>query len=207
MQSHIQTFIQESKGCLLVLVTSGGTSVPLEKNTVRSLENFSTGMRGALSTENFILQNAPNVRVIYFHRQGCKRPFQVGLNIDELFQCETKDGSVISDKIANQIIKFQNYRRFFLEVPFITVQDYLAGLEAITQQMHLHGGPSLVFLAAAVSDFYIQNPAEHKIQSREIFELTLTLQPVPKLLGKIKEWSPSSTVVSFKLETDSTILE
>ena len=38
----------------LVVVTSGGTSVPLEKNTVRSVENFSTGNRGALSAENFL---------------------------------------------------------------------------------------------------------------------------------------------------------
>lgn len=35
----------------MVLVTSGGTSVPLEKNTVRSIENFSTGKRGAASAE------------------------------------------------------------------------------------------------------------------------------------------------------------
>lgn len=35
----------------MVLVTSGGTSVPLEKHTVRSIENFSTGKRGAASAE------------------------------------------------------------------------------------------------------------------------------------------------------------
>ena len=35
----------------VVLVSSGGTSVPLEKNTVRSIENFSTGTRGARSAE------------------------------------------------------------------------------------------------------------------------------------------------------------
>jgi len=29
--------------------------------------------------------------------------------------------------------------------------------------MHLHEGPTLVYLAAAVSDFYILNPVEHKI--------------------------------------------
>ncbi len=169
-----------------MLVTSGGTSFPLEKTPYVHKKIF---YRDAWRTQHrdFILQNVPNERVIYFHRQGCKRPFQVGLNIDELFQCETKDGSVISNKIANQIIKFQNYRRFFLEVPFITVQDYLSGLKAIKQQMHWLEGPSLVFLAAAVSDFYIQNSAEYKIQTREIFELTLTLQPLPKLLGKIKE--------------------
>jgi phosphopantothenate-cysteine ligase len=35
----------------VILITSGGTSVPLEKNSVRSIENFSTGMRGAISAE------------------------------------------------------------------------------------------------------------------------------------------------------------
>ena len=35
----------------LIFITSGGTSVSLEKNTVRSLENFSTGGRGSRSTE------------------------------------------------------------------------------------------------------------------------------------------------------------
>ena len=35
----------------VVLISSGGTAVPLEKNTVRQIENFSTGMRGARSAE------------------------------------------------------------------------------------------------------------------------------------------------------------
>jgi hypothetical protein len=42
--------IRENEGKLAIL-TSGGTSVPLEANTVRSIENFSTGQRGARSTE------------------------------------------------------------------------------------------------------------------------------------------------------------
>ena len=35
----------------VVLITSGGTKVPLEKNAVRSIENFSKGTRGARSAE------------------------------------------------------------------------------------------------------------------------------------------------------------
>lgn len=35
----------------LVVITSGGTTVPLEKNTVRFIDNFSTGTRGATSAE------------------------------------------------------------------------------------------------------------------------------------------------------------
>ena len=34
-----------------MVITSGGTTVPLEKNTVRFIDNFSTGTRGATSAE------------------------------------------------------------------------------------------------------------------------------------------------------------
>lgn len=43
--------IEGPKEQKIVLITSGGTSVPLEKNTVRSIENFSTGYRGSKSAE------------------------------------------------------------------------------------------------------------------------------------------------------------
>lgn len=38
----------------LVCVTSGGTTVPLERNCVRFIDNFSSGHRGALSVEQFL---------------------------------------------------------------------------------------------------------------------------------------------------------
>lgn len=38
----------------LVVVTSGGTTVPLERNCVRFIDNFSKGTRGALSAEQFL---------------------------------------------------------------------------------------------------------------------------------------------------------
>ena len=38
----------------LVCITSGGTSVPLERQCVRFIDNFSAGTRGALSTERFL---------------------------------------------------------------------------------------------------------------------------------------------------------
>lgn len=47
--------------------------------------------------------------------------------------------------------------------------------------------------------------AQHKIQSST--GLTLELEQVPKMLGKLtQEWAPRSFVVSFKLETDESIL-
>lgn len=38
----------------IVCVTSGGTTVPLEKRCIRFIDNFSGGTRGALSTEYFL---------------------------------------------------------------------------------------------------------------------------------------------------------
>lgn len=38
-------------GKCVAVVTCGGTTVPLEHNTVRFLDNFSTGSRGAASAE------------------------------------------------------------------------------------------------------------------------------------------------------------
>lgn len=55
-----------------ILLTSGGTTVPLEVNTVRFIDNFSTGTRGASSTEYFLKKNCS---VIFLHRKGTIHPF------------------------------------------------------------------------------------------------------------------------------------
>lgn len=49
---------------------------------------------------------------------------------------------------------------------------------------------------------------EHKMQSSEVgSQLHLTLEKTPKMLGCLRhEWAPSCFIVSFKLETDDTIL-
>lgn len=68
---------------------------------------------------------------------------------------------------------------------------------------------ALIYLAAAVSDFYV--PASemetHKIQSGDHDGLVLNLRNVPKCMGLLrKTWAPEAFVVSFKLETDPDML-
>ncbi|EMP27303.1 phosphopantothenate--cysteine ligase isoform X2 [Chelonia mydas] len=66
----------------------------------------------------------------------------------------------------------------------------------------------MFYLAAAVSDFYIpaSEMPEHKIQSSE-GPLQITMKMVPKMLSPlVKEWAPEAFVISFKLETDPSIL-
>lgn len=48
---------------------------------------------------------------------------------------------------------------------------------------------------------------QHKIQSAGGLALHLTLDPVPKLLAQLREWCPLAYTVTFKLETDASILE
>jgi phosphopantothenate---cysteine ligase (ATP) len=54
--------------------------VPFEKNTVRTLENFSTGRRGALSAEYFLRKG---FYVIFLTRDSAFKPFQVHVSLDE----------------------------------------------------------------------------------------------------------------------------
>jgi phosphopantothenate---cysteine ligase (ATP) len=99
--------------------------------------------------------------------------------------------------------------RKILTIPFRTVDEYLAALQICSQAVNDFNSFTMFYLAAAVSDFYIPlaDKSEHKIQSSGDGGLHLHLQPVPKILGKIRsDWAPKSFVVSFKLETDEAML-
>ena len=83
----VTSFLQHvDDGSPIAFITSGGTKVPLEKNMVRFLDNFSRGERGASSAEIFL---SKGYRVIYLYRQGSIYPFTrtfrkyVSSNIDD----------------------------------------------------------------------------------------------------------------------------
>jgi len=95
-----------------------------------------------------------------------------------------------------------------LKVVFQTVHEYLFLLKAAAELLAVCSKRAMVYAAAAVSDFYIpmQAMAEHKIQS-SIGPLTIVFHQVPKMLGPLcSTWAPTAFVVSFKLETDDSIL-
>ena len=108
---------------------------------------------------------------------------------------------------------WENYQQVkktnrLLEVAFTTLTDYLWYLKIVCQTLKPMGPRALLYLAAAVSDFYIprQDMAEHKLQSSEGAP-TVQLKMVPKMLAPlVMDWVPQAFVVSFKLETDESIL-
>ena len=311
----------------IALVTSGGTSAPLEQNCVRFLDNFSTGTRGAHAVEQFIQRG---YAVIHLKREGSVAPFgrllnevlhcgKDGLTLDTFgrlfdvgsnnidddansmfldldddeamidsnnkggsdksqtlpdgdpwlysngYQKSTQHGTsttssnrrrqgelTLNSRVVNSTTlqsTIRTYRHIkqqglLITINFQTVDEYLQRLQLCSETLNIAGSLGLVYLAAAVSDFYIpqEKRALHKIQSRNygiqsrasstsdtssmISEettqddannatlqlqsdntLNLTLYPVPKTIPSLrKEWCPNAFVVSFKLETDASIL-
>ncbi|CAM1502160.1 Fc.00g041440.m01.CDS01 [Cosmosporella sp. VM-42] len=223
----------------VVLVTSGGTTVPLERQTVRYIDNFSAGTRGATSAEYFL---EAGYAVIFLHRQFSLLPYSRHYShatdcfLD--FLTEGEGGSVEVRKESEEGVKdvLRKYRKarddnMLLTLPFVTIVDYLHELREIASLMRPLGRAGLLYLAAAVSDFFVppDRIAEHKIQStnavktaedEETFDnfdsspavprskrLIVDLDPVPKFLKNLVDgWAPEGMIVSFKLETDPAIL-
>lgn len=222
----VDSFIKKhtTRGVRIAVVTSGGTTVPLERQCVRFIDNFSKGTRGALSAEEFL---AHGYAVILLGRSGSAQPFicdfQERLSMESLvneFDLTSHNTLSLSGSAGLQRL-FTNKARslkalesakngMYLYIPYTTLFQYLQLLKIICTSLRQCHTNAIVYLAAAVSDFYIpwQELPEHKIQSRDNGALKLELQMTPKMLGVIKkEWCPEAMVVSFKLETDTELLQ
>ena len=53
-RARLAAFVASHADRRIACVTSGGTTVPLEHNTVRLIDNFSTGNRGAALVEHLL---------------------------------------------------------------------------------------------------------------------------------------------------------
>ncbi|KAK2178912.1 hypothetical protein NP493_525g06082 [Ridgeia piscesae] len=197
----------------IVLVSSGGTTVPLESRTVRFIDNFSVGTRGATSTE-YLLQQG--YAVIFLHRRGSLEPFKRHFTHTNLLDLLVTDGGTVhvkdedSDRVRHLLERYVAVTEAgtLLSVAFTSLNEYLYLLMGAAQVLKTYRHQAMFYLAAAVSDFYIpaNEMPEHKIQSDGV-PLQISLQLVPKMLQPlVTEWSPDAYVVSFKLETDQDLL-
>uniref|UniRef100_A0A8D0BEY3 Phosphopantothenate--cysteine ligase n=1 Tax=Salvator merianae TaxID=96440 RepID=A0A8D0BEY3_SALMN len=212
---------QRSRGRRVALVTSGGTQVPLEARAVRFLENFSSGRRGAVSAERLV---AAGYGVCFLHRARSAFPWARALPppgpalLDLLSVHGREEGAgarVALDPRAlpGLVPALLAYSRAkddgaLLALEFTALDEYLALLRAAARALAPLGSSAMFYLAAAVSDFYIpaSEMPEHKIQSTD-GPLQITMKMVPKMLSPlVKEWAPEAFVISFKLETDPSIL-
>ncbi|WJX32622.1 Phosphopantothenate--cysteine ligase 2 [Trifolium repens] len=221
ISQDLNNFIQQNSSSLengegrrIVCVTSGGTTAPLEQRCVRYVDNFSSGHRGATSTEYFL---KAGYAVIFLHRRGSFQPFCRSLPDDPLLECfePTNDLNIqVREAYSEAVKRAYLYHHtavagcLLLKLPFSTIFEYLQMLHMIAMSMRCIGRRAMFYLAAAVSDYYVpwKDMVEHKIQSGSHL-LDVKLVQVPKMLSVLrKDWAPQAFCISFKLETDSSIL-
>ena len=212
------------RNCNTVFVTSGGTTVPLERKTVRFIDNFSHGTRGSASAEYFVRHG---YAVLFLFRKNSLAPYErhmSGWNVLDAIDHEPLTdtyrmepsrivggggGGVAHFRTLLDEYKAAHAGERLLKVEYETVFEYMSLLALVSRELQVLGERALAYLAAAVSDFYLPRAemSVEKIQSHAAARLELSLKPVPKMLGKLKsEWCPRAFVCSFKLETDESLL-
>ncbi|XP_051161183.1 phosphopantothenate--cysteine ligase [Leptopilina boulardi] len=215
-EEEMKNFIQQHKDQKVALVTSGGTTAPLEHNTVRFVDNFSAGTRGSISAEYF-LEHGYSVIFLYrlkslepYSRHFSNQSFLDMLDLDiENDKPIVKVSSEYTEKVSTVLCKYKEVlkQKKLLQINFTTLVDYLWLLRSACQALAPLKEKAILYLAAAASDFYIppSEMAVHKIPSSGPPKIALQL--VPKILKPLVNlWVPDAFVISFKLETDENLL-
>lgn len=172
--------------------------MPLEQNTVRFLDNFSGGMRGARSAEAFASQH--DYAVLFLHRARSLLPYHRRLTTLPRFTTGpldlfTLEGAADNSTpqlahgddartIAEAVRAYRDAlsRDALCTLSFTTLHEYLWLLRTLLHAMAPLQHRALLYSAAAVSDFYLlpERVAKDKIQSAD-GALTLQLANVPKV--------------------------
>ena len=168
-----------------ILVTSGGTKVPIDR--VRSITNMSQGTFGSRIADAFFCRGLEAFRtgdkknciekLTFFMAKGSKRPTAQSLN-DETFE----DG----------------YRPIEY-IEYSTFDDYKNAVEVLLKKETY----DIIVVAAAVSDYVVANYYNGKYRSRED-DMCIKLVKLPKVLPIMRKLAPNSIICGFKLLVDST---
>jgi len=175
-----------------ILITSGGTKIPID--SVRSISNMSRGTFGSKIATEFLNQGH---NVVFVKAKGSVTPMIFHLNLyDDIAKSDPltyvpKLGKAMKFLIDN----LENYS----EHEYDTFDEYAELLESSIKTEK----PDIILLAAAVSDYGVENFVDGKVRSNDAFNIRL--KQLPKLISKVREWSkPETILVGFKLLVGST---
>jgi len=170
-----------------ILITSGGTKVMLDR--VRHIGNMSMGTFGSRIALEALRRNH---NVHFLHANHSKTPFTFEADVFRDYHLrDLRDN--FEELISCSMSLGQNYS----QSKFGDFDEYAKELEIAVKKPY-----DAVILAAAASDYGIDNPVQGKIRSAG--DMTIDLKSLPKLISKIKEWNPSIKLVGFKLLVNST---
>jgi len=170
-----------------ILITSGGTKVMLDR--VRHIGNMSMGTFGSRIAMSALKRGH---KVHFFHAKHSKTPFT--FNADVFRDYHLRD---IRDNLEELIAANMQFGDNYSQSVFSDFQDYEYNLGPLVASKF-----DAVILAAAASDYGVDNYVDGKIRSAG--NMTINLKTLPKLIGRVKEWNPNIKLVGFKLLVNST---
>lgn len=169
-----------------ILITSGGTKIPVDR--VRNITNMSSGTFGSKIAIELLKMNQ---EVIFLKAKHSKFPFTADIDF-------YKSKGMVSNDFNDAINLYTKYNENYREYQYVTYDEYEHGLQFTINVEQ----PEIIVLAAAVSDYGVENYIDGKIRSKED-AMTIKLKVLPKLIGKVKEWAPTAKLVGFKLLVNS----
>jgi phosphopantothenate--cysteine ligase len=179
-----------------ILITSGGTKIPIDR--VRHIANMSSGTFGSKIALEALKKDHG---VAFFYAENSKTPFTYSSNL-----FKTKNSAeYIQELVRLEELKF-NLRKYanlqsstYDERTYSNFDTYVSGLKEYIDAIK----PDVIVLAAAVSDYGIDNYVDGKIRSKDS-DMVIKLKALPKVISQVKSWAPKAYLVGFKLLVDST---
>lgn len=159
-----------------IVITAGGTSEKIDN--VRKITNSSTGKLGMIIANQLLIETE-NVQIYYVCSKNSLRPVDERVEIIEIDGTNELKGRIEELLINNSI----DYFIHSMAVSDYTT-DYVTNLNRIKESL--------------INNSTIETISDNKISSYED-NLVIVLKPTPKIISIIKDISPSTYLVGFKL--------
>ena len=169
-----------------VVVTGGGTIAPIDD--VRLMTNISSGRFAAAISEACLDRGA---NVWHIHTSSAQLPLWRFAE----FALDATDSAAEHSRLTQLRERWLLERDRLRLIPLRigNVADYAASLEHVLRSHPI----DVVFLPMAVADFEPE-PVAGKIRSGSD-ALVLHCRPTPKVIKRVRDWSPAVYLVGFKL--------
>ena len=169
-----------------ILITSGGTKIPIDR--VRSITNMSRGTFGSRIADAFFDEGLEAFRTGNEH----------GNPIEKITFFTAKNGKLPTAQSLNDETYEDGYRPIDI-IGYSTFDEYKSGIEELLKKETY----DIIVVAAAVSDYGVANYYNGKYRSRED-DMCIKLVKLPKVLPIMRKLAPNATICGFKLLVDST---
>lgn len=166
-----------------IVITAGGTSEKIDN--VRKITNSSTGKLGMIIVNQF-LKKMDDIKIYYVCSKNALKPIDKRVEIIEI------DGTIeLKEKVEDLLIN--NSIDYFIHSMAVSdyTTDYVTCLNRIKESLINNSN-----IDEALSN--IEVISGNKISSYED-NLVIVLKPTPKIISIIKDISPSTYLVGFKL--------